>query len=492
MASTNEFDDVFGALAKDRLLRREVTRRSHKLFFALYLHEYVKTKTAAFQDEMFHLTEDASNRLACIVAFRGSSKSTIITLSYALWAVLGVQRKKFVLIVCQTQEQAKTHMRNIRAELEGNELLRSDMGPFREESGEGQWAISSIVFQNTGARISIASVEQRVRGIRHRADRPDLIILDDIEDTRSVRTQEGRESTFRWFTHEIVPLGDIGTRIIIVGNLLHEESLVMRLKQRIDTREMDGVYRWYPLIDEKGACLWPEKFDIPEKIEELRRSTADEATWQQEYLLRIISDSARVIAPEWIQTYERVPFIESGRKKTIAAADLAISEKTWADCTAIVTATVTGYGDSLRIYIHPNPINTRMNFPDAIECMKAVVQTLGPDGKLFVEAVGFQEAYTQLLSKEGYRVEPVKVLSDKRTRLTLTGNLVREGKILFPKAGCEELLAQILGFGVERHDDLADAFSMLVQAVLEEQKSRSGFQAWMEFERMRSKTGTAG
>jgi hypothetical protein len=159
MEPANEWEEVFGALAKDRILRRAVTEQSHKLFFALYLHEYVKCKTAAFQDEIFHLTEDVSNRLACIIAFRGSSKSTIITLSYALWAVLGVQHKKFVLIVCQTQEQAKSHMRNIRAELEGNELLRSDMGPFREESGEGQWAISSLVFHNTGARISIASVE---------------------------------------------------------------------------------------------------------------------------------------------------------------------------------------------------------------------------------------------------------------------------------------------------------------------------------------------
>ena len=33
---------------------------------------------------------------------------------------------------------------------------------------------------------------------------------------------------------------------------------------------------------------------------------------------------------------------------------------------------------------------------------------------------------------------------------------------MFPDKGCEELIAQVVGLGRERHDDLADALSMVV------------------------------
>lgn len=293
-------------IAKDRVVRQTLARESHFMFFNLYFPHYVKYELAEFQKDIFRITENASNKLACIVAFRGSAKSTIVTLSYSLWAILGCHQKKFVVIICQTQQQARQHMINIRRELENNKLLKSDMGPFQEETG-GEWALSSLVFRNTNARITVASVEQSIRGLRHYEHRPDVLILDDVEDMNSCKTREGREKTFDWFTREVIPLGDIGTRTIIVGNLLHEDSLLMRLQAKIEANELRGIFRWYPLIDDDGQCLWPGKFDSEEKIEDLRKSVANELAWQQEYLLRIVSDATRVVFPEWIQYYDAIP-----------------------------------------------------------------------------------------------------------------------------------------------------------------------------------------
>jgi hypothetical protein len=267
METINNQQSVLEAIAKDRQVRQTVTCESHLMFFHLYFPHYVKYPIAEFQKDIFRITEDISNPLACIVAFRGSGKSTLITFSYSLWAILGVQKKKFVLIVCQTQAQARQHMMNLRHELESNKLLKSDLGPFQEETG-GEWAISSLVFKNMDARIMVASTEQSIRGVRHDEHRPDLIILDDIENLQSTKTIEGRNKIFDWFTREIVPLGDIGTRTIIVGNLLHEDSLPMRLRKKIDANELRGVFRWFPLIDDHGNCLWPGKFDTKGKIEE--------------------------------------------------------------------------------------------------------------------------------------------------------------------------------------------------------------------------------
>ena len=69
-------------------------------------------------------------------------------------------------------------LKNLRTELENNHLLRHDLGPFREE--EDEWRNTSLVISNYEARIMAVSVDQSVRGIRHKQHRPDLIICDDI------------------------------------------------------------------------------------------------------------------------------------------------------------------------------------------------------------------------------------------------------------------------------------------------------------------------
>lgn len=101
---------------------------------------------------------------------------------------------------------------------------------------------------------------------------------------------------------------------------------------------------------------------------------------------------------------------------------------------------------------------------------------------MFIEAQGFQEAYYQYMFDSGYRqVEAVKVSADKRTRLALTTKLIKEGAIMFPKTGCDELIQQIVGFGKEHHDDLVDAFSMLIAQILKEHDENAGIRAYIRF-----------
>lgn len=90
-------EDVFAKIAADRVLRREIARHSHQLFFTMYFPNYLKHPTAEFHKDIIRITEDRQNLLALIAGFRGCGKSTFGTFSYPLWAILGVQRKKFVL-----------------------------------------------------------------------------------------------------------------------------------------------------------------------------------------------------------------------------------------------------------------------------------------------------------------------------------------------------------------------------------------------------------
>jgi phage terminase large subunit-like protein len=56
----------------------------------------------------------------------------------------------------------------------------------------------------------------------------------------------------------------------------------------------------------------------------------------------------------------------------------------------------------------------------------------------------------------------MKVGSDKRARLRSASVFIQNNMVRFPRKGCEDLIAQILGFGIEDHDDLMDAFVYLV------------------------------
>ena len=462
-------------ILNNQRLRKELACKSHYWFFHIYLSHYVKYETADFQRELFEITEDQNINRAVIVAFRGSAKSTIFSLSYPIWAVLGKQQKKFVVLLGQTYQQVRLMLNNIKREFEMNDLLRKDFGRLEFEADE--WRADSIIIPKLDAKISAFSSGESIRGIRHIVHRPDLIICDDVEDLQSVKTKELRDKVSQWFRGDIIPAGDENTKIVVIGNLLHEDSLIIRLKESIEKEEYRGIFRAYPLIDEENNILWPGRYPDKLSIEKLKKSIGDEIAWSREYLLKIISDEGRVVHPEWIHYYHELPDKNKLRPRLIVIGmDLAISEKTTADYTAMVPAYIYGYGEDLKIYILPNIINKRLTFPQTIQEAKILYSLVkcNMKPKIYVEDVGYQVVTQQQLLIEGMMAEPVKVYGlDKRTRLCLTTDYIKSVKILFPWKGAEILIQQLIGFGVEKHDDLVDAFTLIINKTIETDVPRS-------------------
>lgn len=468
--------DLAQKMYRDRKIRTAITRQSHFLFFHFYFAHYVKYPTAPFQHELFHLSEREDVKNLFVVAFRGSAKSTIFTTSYPIWAILGVQQKKFVLILCQTQSQAKQHMMNLRRELESNVLLKNDLGPFQEENNE--WGSSSLVFSQPGARITAVSSEQSIRGLRHNQYRPDLIIGDDLEDIASTKTREGRNKTYQWLTGEVVPAGDRATRLVVIGNLLHEDSLLMRLKEDVDQSRINGVFKSYPLLAGRNI-LWPGKYPTMDDIEEERHKAANEYAWQREYLLNIVPAEDQAIHQEWIRYYDTIPpevTLHDGymtHTEIRVGIDPAISKRDTADYTAMVPGLLYEAEKGYRIYILPKIINRRMDFPETIEVCRALDASYSDDGRrpmFVIEDIAYQRALVQQLESEGFwNVQTTRSGNqDKRSRLVLTANMIKSGRVLFPREGAEQLIQQIVHFGVEKHDDLADAFANLVHSATED------------------------
>jgi len=470
----NEIDpDILKQVLKDRKTMIAVTQRSFFYFFYLYFGRYIQYPIAPFHFEMLRIGQDEEIKRAGVMTFRDSAKSTILNTAYSLWVIMGTLQKKHVVIASQTQQRAKDHLMNIRKEIEKNQLLSENLGPFREI--EDRWHATTLMITNYEARITAISVEEGIRGLREGPHRPDIIIADDIEDSSSVKTREGRDKIFNWFTGELLTIGEIDTKVIILGNFLREDSTLSQFGEMIKEGKMKGVFLRIPLVDENNKIAWPGKFPSLKAIDEFKQSIGNEITWQRDFLLRAVPDDYQIIHSDWIQYYDALP--SSSPRYAFTAVDPAMSKKLSADCTAMVSA---------RIYILPNPINKRgMEFSEMLERMREFSRNLGGGShlsKVFIEEVALQAApQIQTLQNEGYPIEGIRPGStDKRTRLMTVSNVVQTGKVLFPHKGAETLIQQIVFFGLERYDDLADAFSMLIgQIMVEENRPRPSI-TWIE------------
>lgn len=462
------------AILSDRNLRIELARSDPYWFFHLYFPDYIQSPTTPFQKEMFKDLADEKIRQLVIVSFRGSAKSTIATMAYVLWSIIGIQEKKFVVIASQTQQQALQHLRNIRTEIESNELFRNDFGPLEDESTE--WGTSGLSIPKFKAKIMTTSRAQAMRGIRNGAHRPDLFICDDIEDSESVKTAESRRDTDNWFHSEVKGIGDIKTKYVIVGNLLHEDSLVMRLKESILGGQPFSKYSEYPIV-KMNRPLWPGKYPTLRVVAE-RRAGIKHAVWMREFMLKIVPEEDQVITRSIINRYEYVPTRLIGQSQHhFVGVDLAVSDKHTADYTAIVSFIVQDIGtDKMRIYVLPNPINSRMDFNRIIDSLKDI-KAENPDAIMVIETIAAQDYVAQHLKSQGLKVTGVKPNIDKRSRLNIVADLLQRKIILFPEKGCELLISQLTGYGIEKHDDLMDAFTIAVIEIMN-YKDKDGGKVW--------------
>src|SRR5579871_2584146 len=231
-------------------------------FSLIYLSAYLTDPPAAFHPELVHSLEDPALTRLLIIGFRGSGKSTFGSLALPLWAALEhPQDFPFIILVSDSTRQATLNISAIKSELENNLLIKQDYGEIRGNviedfalKGEGEeWQKQNIVLSN-GVRILARSRGQKVRGLRHLAHRPRLVVVDDPEDGEWVRTKENRDKTERWLRSEVIPGMDARKgKLVVIGNLLHMDALLSRLK----APGTGFTCLAFPLIDDQGKCTWP-------------------------------------------------------------------------------------------------------------------------------------------------------------------------------------------------------------------------------------------
>ena len=249
-------------------LRRETAEASFHAFCLTYLPAHFRIEPSPMHLDLFAMLQEATvqrgARLA-VAAPRGHAKSTIVSQAYILWC-LCYQKEPYILIISHTLEQACDHLSMIKTELLCNPLLMEDFpgvcqidvfngsklpgGQF-----QGRWRRDEIIVAN-GVKITALGADKKIRGRKHNEHRPSLIILDDVENEAEVRSADQRRYKQEWFTKAVLKAGSATTNVLVVGTILHYDSLLINL---IDPRKSPGwTGRRYQAVIEWSSSpeLW--------------------------------------------------------------------------------------------------------------------------------------------------------------------------------------------------------------------------------------------
>ena len=156
---------------------------------------------------------------------RGAAKSTIATLALVLRSALE-KLEPYIWIVSDTRQQACGHLENVKFELLSNEHLGQR---YPSAVGRGRvWRSGAIVLRNE-VMIEAYGTGQKIRGRRKGADRPTLIVCDDLQNDQHVESAVQRAKARTWFHGALMKAGTKRTNIINLATALHREALAMEL-----------------------------------------------------------------------------------------------------------------------------------------------------------------------------------------------------------------------------------------------------------------------
>ncbi|KDN12573.1 Phage protein [Snodgrassella communis] len=419
-----------------------------------------------------------------IAAPRGEAKSTIVTQLFVLWCVV-CGYKKYALIVMDSIEQAYPMLEAIKAELEANPRLRCD---FAEACGQGRiWQAGMIITAND-AKIQAAGSGKKIRGLRHGAQRPDVVVLDDIENDEQVNSPEQRDKLQSWLEKTITPLGGAGEKldIVYIGTILHYDSVLSRMLNN----------EFWTARKFKAVVQWPDDMVLWEKWEEIRRNAGRKAarafyqanetamlkgavtSWSARGILELMTIRAKIGLSSFASEYQNDPL--AGDDAPFAnsiifwvnrlpdwiyygACDPSLGKAGKArDPSALL---VGGY-DRKNGVLDVVEAQIKKRLPDRIISDIIALQKQYHCQSWAIETVQFQEFFkTELVKRSAQLHTPipaigVKPIADKLLRIESIQPHMQNGLIrLHPNQTV--LIDQLRHFPRADHDDGADALQML-------------------------------
>lgn len=391
------------------------------------------------------------------IAPRGFAKTTIGGTALTL-SVAALKLKQYVWLMQKSHTASRQALEGIMLECTSNPRLLGDFPHLKPMIGGDGRAVADRdddVVLASGLRIQAVYSRQPLRGRKNRQYRPDLLIVDDLEDDDQVATKFQRDKTDSWLAS--VALGALapeGADVHILGTILHHDAVLARLRKRDPWQ----VHTYFALRDKTDfdTSTWPAYWTRPRL--EAKRVEMGARAFNREFLHVVIAEDEQMFKPAFFQ-HRRVSAEE---KRVRIGVDPATGSKSAGDySTIVVCARARGSRD---IEVLDAWRRRGLRGKQLVEAVKGKWQEYG--GIVIFESVQAQEWGKEALEDEGVPVSGVKPHQDKQTRAEPVANHYENGRVWHAEhlegGDFEEELET---FPVGDHDDYVDALVYAVKAL---------------------------
>jgi hypothetical protein len=314
---------------KDKDLRRERAKKDYKFFVEYYFPHYADCETADFQiEEANRLLKDKQIKLIEEWA-RGLAKSTHFDIFIPIWLHLFHDQLKCMLLVGKNQQSANRLLSDLQAEFTANEQIKHDFGSLVQQ---GSWEEGNFITKS-GAAFYALGKGQSPRGLKNGPNRPDYIVLDDIDDDEECRNPRRVDQTVDWVLRALIPaMGSEITRFVMVNNRIAKHTVLTNLAANKEFK-----HRVVKALEKNGDPSWPAKYS--KEFYNQLILVIGWAAWSTEYMNEPVTEG-KIFINDYIQ-YK--PILKLNQYSRIVSYwDVAYSESKTADCNAVVLAGLYG------------------------------------------------------------------------------------------------------------------------------------------------------
>lgn len=449
-------------------------------FFNTYLSHYASIggvcELHTYLANYFNNLGTHSIKKRAVAAPRGHAKSTHCSVGLVLWCIV-YKKKRFIVEISDAIELAEANLEAIKVELECNENLKADFGDLVGDN----WKVGEFITKN-GVKVKAFGSGKRLRGIRYGAYRPDLAILDDLENDTNVRSKDQRDKLEDWLDEAVLNLGSLDDTldVLYIGTILHQDSVLNRkLKNefwitkkfssiihfpyrldlwdeyialyKTDKARAEGFYKANEKLMKDGSeVLWESARDI-KKLMQLRAENL--RAFNKEQLNEPLSEK-QIFKLENLNFYDSLPDIKT---KVIYIDPAGATKKS--DYTAI---SVLGLSYENKAYLIESIVKV-MQVQDMIKTIIKLTLTYNPR-KVFLETNGGQFFLKEFLKSEALKENirlPLDGVNNYKSKHERIESLEMPflNKELFIHKSQTQLIEQLLEYPEHKNDDAPDSLA---------------------------------
>lgn len=435
-------------------------------------------------DKIVEESDDARDVLNML--FRGAAKTTLLGeylfLYLAVYGELpGFGKIPLALYVSDSIENGVKNMRkNLEYRWENSDFLKEFVPTTRFT--DIRWEFTNIdgktfICKGYGAKTG-------VRGAKEMGTRPTLAVLDDLisdEDARSPTVIASVEDTvYKAVNYALHPSK---RKIIWSGTPFNaKDPLYKAVESGAWKVNVYPVCEKFPCEPDEFKGAWADRFTyeyvLAEYTKALKLGKID--TFNQELMLRIMSDEDRLIRDGEICWYQRSSVINNkGNFNFYITTDFATSEKETADFSVISVWAYNHNSDwfwvdgTVRRQLMDENVNELFNYARIYRPQSVGIEITGQQ-KGFIPWIQNEmlrrNIYFTLASDNNGRQPGIRPSTNKLQRFNVVVPLFKARKIYFPEdlkqspemiEFMDELMLASLGGFKSKHDDCLDTISML-------------------------------